>query len=45
MYVGTVPSTDPHILTSTPAAVPDPDPSDDGLLLMYIYCLLPTLCY
>ena len=44
MYTGTVILNDPHIPTPTPAAVAGPGPSDDGLLLMYIYCLLPTFC-
>ena len=43
MYIGTVPSTDPHI--PTPPAAAGPGPSDDGLLLMYIYSLLPTFCF
>ena len=46
MYIGTVTSNDPDIPTPPPAAVAvaGPGSSDDGLLLMYIYCLLPTFC-
>ena len=38
MYVGTFPSADPHIPTPMSAAAANPGQSDDGLLLMYIYC-------
>ena len=39
MYIGTVPSTGPII--PTPPIVP---PAANGLLLMYMYSLLPTFC-
>ena len=45
MYIGTVPSTDSHIPTPTPPAVDAvAGPSNDGLLVIYMFSLLPTFC-